>query len=107
VLWFLPMKMSTSMRVEDILDGEDKFRYWKHRIQLILEENELLDHIKKMLPKLEDEEAKEKFKKNEVKDKRILTDSIKDHPIPNVSKLNTLKDMFYSLTRLYESKNTS
>jgi hypothetical protein len=33
----------------------------------------------------EDEEAKPKFNKNEVKGKRIWIDSIKDHPIPNVS----------------------
>jgi hypothetical protein len=99
--------MSTNMRVEDRLDGADNFRSWKHRIQLILEENELLDHIKKMLPEPEDEEAKEKFKKNEVKAKRILTDSIKDHLIPNVSELKTAKEMFDALTRLYESKNTS
>jgi hypothetical protein len=39
----------------------------------------------KDLSEPEDEEAKAKFKKNEVKAKRILTDSIKDHPIPNVS----------------------
>ena len=82
------MKMSTSMRVEDRLDGADNFRSWKHRIQLILEENELLDHVKKMLPEPEGEEAKAKFKKNEVKAKRrILIDSIKDHLIPNVSEL--------------------
>jgi hypothetical protein len=99
--------MSTSMRVEDRLDGADNFRSWKHRIQLSLEENELLDHVKKMLPELKDEEAKAKFKKNEVKAKRILTDSIKDHLIPNVSELKTTKEMFDALTRLYESKNTS
>jgi hypothetical protein len=64
VLGFLPTKMSTSMRVEDRLDGADNFRSWKHKIQLILEENELLDHVKKMLPKPEDKEAKAKFKKN-------------------------------------------
>jgi hypothetical protein len=57
-------KMSSNMRIEDRLNGVDNFIYWKHRIQLILEENELLDHVKKMLPKPEDEEAKEKFKKN-------------------------------------------
>jgi signal recognition particle GTPase len=99
--------MSTSMRVEDRLDGADNFRSWKHRIQLILEENELLDHIKKMLPKPEDEEAKAKFKKNEVKAKRILTDSIKDHLIPNVLELKIAKEMFDALTRLYERKNTN
>jgi hypothetical protein len=32
-----------------------------------------LDQVKKMLPELEDEEAKTKFEKNEVKAKRILT----------------------------------
>ena len=43
-----------------------------------------MDHIKKMLPKPEDEEAKAKFVKNEVKAKSILTNSIKDRVIPNV-----------------------
>jgi hypothetical protein len=44
------MKMITSMRVEDRLDGEKNFRSRKHRILLILEENELLDHVKQVLP---------------------------------------------------------
>jgi hypothetical protein len=64
-------------------------------------------NIKKMLPEPEDEEAKAKFKKNEVKAKRILIDSIKDYLIPNLSKLNLAKEMFDALTRLYESKKTS
>jgi hypothetical protein len=60
-----------------------------------------------MLPEPKDEEAKEKFKKNEGKTKMILTYSIKDHLIPNVSELKTANEMFDALTRLYESKNTS
>jgi hypothetical protein len=99
--------MITSMRVEDRLDGADNFRSWKHRILLILEENELLDHVKQVLPEPEEEDAKAKYKKNEIKAKRILTDSIKDHLIPNVSELKTPKEMFDALSRLYESKNTS
>ena len=99
--------MSTIMRVEDRLNGADNFRSWKHRVLLILEENELLDHIKQELPEPEDEEAKSKFKKNEVKAKRIVKESIKDHLIPNVSKFKIPKEMLVSLTRLYESKNTS
>ena len=89
------------------MDGADNFKSWKHKIQLILGENELLDHVKKMLPEPEDEEAKAKFKKNEVKAKRILTDSIKDHLIPNVLELNTAKELFDALTGVYKSKNTS
>jgi hypothetical protein len=60
-----------------------------------------------MLLELEEEDANEKFKKNEVKAKRILTDSIKDHLIPNVSELKTLKEMLDALKIIYESKNTS
>jgi hypothetical protein len=60
-----------------------------------------------MLPEPKDEEAKAKFKKNEVKAKRILTDSIKEPLIPNVSELKTAKEMFDVLTRLYERKHTS
>jgi hypothetical protein len=107
VLGFLLVKMSMNMRVEDRLDGADNFRSWKHKVLLILEENDLLDYVMKTLPELENEEAKAKFRKNEVKAKRILIDSIKDHLIPNVSELKTLKEMFDSLTRLYESKNIS
>jgi hypothetical protein len=46
--------MSTNMRVEDILDGGDKFRLWKKKFLLIIEENELLDNIKNMLPEPEE-----------------------------------------------------
>jgi hypothetical protein len=60
-----------------------------------------------MLLEPEEEDAKAKSRKNEVKAKRILIDTIKDHMIPKVSKLKTLKEMFDSLTILYESKNTS
>jgi inosine/xanthosine triphosphate pyrophosphatase family protein len=66
-----------------------------------------LDHIKQVLPEPEDQEAKAEFKKNEVKAKTILTESIKDHLIPNVSKLKSPKEMFDALTKLYESKNTN
>jgi hypothetical protein len=55
VLGFLPVKMSTSMRVEDRLDGADNFRSWKHRVLLILEENDILDYVMKTLPEPEDE----------------------------------------------------
>jgi hypothetical protein len=101
------MKIITSMRVEDRLVGPDNFRSWKHRILLFLEENELLDHVKQVLPELEEVDAKAKFKKNEIKAKRILIDSIKAYLIPNVSELKTPKEMFDALTRLYENKNTN
>ena len=44
-------------------------------------------------------------KKNLVKAKKIIADSIMDHLIPQVSSLKTLKEMFDSLTKLFEGKN--
>ena len=44
-------------------------------------------------------------KKNLVKAKKIIVDSIKYHLIPQVSSLKKPKDMFDSLTKLFEGKN--
>ena len=44
-------------------------------------------------------------KKNAMKDKKIIADSIIDHLSAQVSSLKTLKDIFDSLTKLFEGKN--
>ena len=45
-------------------------------------------------------------KKNLVKAKKIIVDdSIMNHLIPQVSSLKTLKEMFDSLTKIFEGKN--
>ena len=44
-------------------------------------------------------------KKNLVKEKMIIAESIKDRLIPHVSSLKTPKEMFDSLTKLFEGKN--
>ena len=62
-------------------------------------------YINEEVPVLEGDEAKALHKKKLVMDKRIIADSIKDHLIPQVSSLNTPKDMFDALTRLFEGKN--
>ena len=44
-------------------------------------------------------------KKKLVKAKKIIVDSVTDQLVPQVSFLKTLKEMFYSLTKLFEEKN--
>ena len=51
-----------------------------------------------------EDEAKEKYKKDTIKAKRIITDSIKSHLIPQVSSKDTAKDMFDALSRMYEEE---
>jgi hypothetical protein len=83
----------------------ENFCAWKYRIGLILEENDLSNFIKENVPEPEEEATKAKYKKNMVRAKRIIADSIKDHLIPQVSSKNTPKEMFDALTRMYEGKN--
>ena len=52
----------------------------------------------------EGDDSKALHKKNLVKAKKIIADSIKDHIIPQVSSLKTPKEMFDSLTKLFEGK---
>ena len=44
-------------------------------------------------------------KKNLVKAKKVIVDSIMDHLVPQVPSLQTPKEMFDSLTKLFEGKN--
>ena len=88
--------MKNNTKVDEKLEGADNFRAWKYRMLLILEENDLEEYVEKEVAK---------HKKNMVKAKRIIADSIKDHLIPHVSSYKTPKQMFDALTKLYEGKN--
>jgi hypothetical protein len=99
--------MATDMRVEDMLEGSGNFRSWKQRLQMILDENDLLEHVIVGVPEPEEEEQRTKHKKNEKKAKRIMSDSINDHLIPHISELQTTRQMYEALNRLYESKYIS
>ena len=62
-------------------------------------------YISGEVPVLEGDEVTSLHKKNLFKAKKIIADSIKHHLIPQVSSLKTPKEMFYSLTKLFEGKN--
>ena len=62
-------------------------------------------YISGEFPVPEGDEAKALHKNNLVKAKKIIVDSIKDYLIPQVSSLKTPKEMFVSLTKLFEGKN--
>ena len=72
---------------------------------LILKENDLENLVKEEVSEPKGDEAKAKHKKDMVKAKRIIADSIKDHLIPHVSSLPTPKQMIDALSRLFEGKN--
>ena len=97
--------MSHHTKLDEKLEGAENFWAWKYRISLVLEENKLDTYISREFPVREGDEAKALHKKNYFKAKRIIADSIKDHLIPQVSSLKKPKEMFDSLTKLFEGKN--
>jgi hypothetical protein len=98
-------KMMSSTKLDEKLEGPDNFRAWKYKISLVLEENDLSDYVMEEAAEPEEEEAKGKYRKNLIRAKRIISDSIKDHLIPHVSSLKTPKEMFDALSHLYEGRN--
>jgi len=97
--------MTPSTKIDEKLEGADNLRVWRYRVKLILEENDLEGFIEEEVIEPEGDEAKAKYKKNMVKEKRIIVDSIKDNLIPHVSSMKTPKQMFDALSRLFEGKN--
>ena len=86
--------MAPSTKLEDKLEGIENFRAWKYRIGLILRENDIDKYIKGEVAKLEEDEAKEKHKKDLIREMRIIVEHIKDHLIPQVSSKETPKEMY-------------
>ena len=97
--------MTHHTQLKDKLGGTDNFREWRYIISLILEENDLDQNIGKEVPDPEGDEAKAIHKRNLLKAKRIISDSIKDHLIPHVSSFKTLKEVFDALTKMFKGKN--
>jgi hypothetical protein len=99
--------MVSTLRVEDRLDGATNFRAWKARLLLLLEENDLKDYVEMVISDPNDPRELAAHKKRELKSKRVLLDSVKDHMIPHISKKKTAKHMYTALVSLYQSRNTS
>jgi len=74
-------------------------------IMLVLEEHDLDRFVEKEVQEPEEEEARVNHKKEMIKAKRIITDSIKDNLIPQVSSLKTPKSVFDALTQMFKGRN--
>ena len=93
------------MKVEDRLDGTTNFSSWKSSVLLILEENDLLKFVNENVPEPEEEAEKAQWRKNDVRSRRILVHSIKDHLVPQISQKKTPKKMFRALRKLFKDSN--
>lgn len=99
--------MVNRLKVEDTLDGACNYTSWKFRVLITLEENDILDFIKKDVLKPSDETEKTQWKKIGTKARKILIDSVMNHLVPITSKSNLAKEMFDTLKGMYEINKTN
>jgi hypothetical protein len=93
--------------VEDRLDGSSNFSSWKSRLQITLEENDLLSLIEKTLPKTKTDEENADQKTDNVKARKTIIYSVRNHLLPRISTLKTTYEMYDALKKMFESNNTN
>ena len=99
--------MVKGLPIEDRLDGVSNYGSWKPRVLLTLEENEVKDFSLTTVPVLDDATQLATWKKNDVKARKILMDSVKNHLVSHLAKSKTAREMFDSLKKLFERDSAS
>lgn len=98
----------TGLKVEDRLEGALNFASWKVCILLALEEDDLLQFVQdKELTAPTDQEELKQFKRNALKARKLIIDSIRDHLVTSISKFTTAREIFKHLEGIYEINNLS
>ena len=99
--------MVKGLPVEDRLDGASNYGSWKPRVLLYLEENEVKEFALTTVPVPDDATQLAAWKRNYVKARKILMDSVKNHLVSHLAKSETAKEMFDSLKKLFERDSAS
>jgi hypothetical protein len=98
--------MKDKTLVEDRIDGASNFISWKSMLQVTLEEYDLLDVVTKTLPNTTTDEEKNIRKEEDVKARKIIIYSVRDHLLSHIANLKTTYEMHEALQEMFESDNT-
>jgi hypothetical protein len=102
-----PKAMRNTTLVENRLDGSSNFSSSKSRLRITLEESDLLIFIEETLPATTTDEEKAEWKTNDVKARKIIIYSVRDHLLPHISTLKTTYLMYDVLKKMFERNNTN
>jgi hypothetical protein len=98
--------MKNRVLIEDRLDGASNFSSWKSRLQVTLEEDDLLDVATKTIPTTTTDIEKKIRNEEDIKAINLIIYSVRDHLLPCISNLKTTYDMYEYLKGMFESDNT-
>jgi hypothetical protein len=98
--------MRNKTLVEHRLDGSSNFSSFKSRLHITLEEDDLLSLIENTIPKTTTDEEKDDWKENDVKARKMIIYSVREHLLPCIATLKTTYGMYEELKNIFESNNT-
>ena len=98
--------MKKSTKIDKNLESAENIKAWKYHIMLILEKNDVEGFIKEELEEPKEAEDKSKYKKDMIKAKRIIDESIKYNLILQVYLGRTPKEMFDALSSLLKEETS-
>jgi hypothetical protein len=74
---------------------------------ITLEDDDLLRLIEKTLPTTKIDEEKDEWKAYDIKARKIIICSVRDHLLPHISTLKTTYEMYDALKKMFERNNTN
>ena len=99
------MGSSSHFLAKDKLREKSYYHGWKMSLDLTLEEQEVLDYVKGKIPKPPSNASttvKTKFNSSEVKEKKIIKDSINKRFVAYISELKTSKEIYSRLIIMFK-----
>jgi hypothetical protein len=98
---------ATGLRFENRLEGALNFVPWKARVTLILVENGLWNFANTTVTPLTGPQELVIHEQKDVKSRRIILDTVKNHLIPHLSEKKSTREMFEALTNRFQSSITN
>eukprot|EP00253_Pinus_taeda_P005051 PITA_05051 len=104
------MASTSYFKSEDKLHDKSNYHAWKMSLDLTLEEQDIMDYVQGKISEPSSNAptvAKTKYKKGEVKAKKIIGDSIHKHLVAYISDLSTSKEIYDRLVGMFKSSNAN
>ena len=104
------MTTTSYFKSEDKLKDKSDYHAWKMSLHLTLEENDAMDYVKGSVvepPSNASATGQTKYKKGEIKAKKIIVDSIHKPLVAYIFDLGTSKEMYDKLVGMFTVNNAN
>lgn len=97
--------MSSFFKENEKLHDSSNFVAWKVKLEIIVDNNDVLDYIQGKVSKHASVAVKKKHNKGELKSNQIIVDGLQDNLLAYVGKFRRSKDMYDKVDDMYKVNN--